>query len=117
CTTTSGRGGPCCGPPCAPTTASDSASSTRGWTCRSRPGSPMCSAPFFRPPSGERLGRFAGGWALPFPSRIAHVFRTFLRHRRAIVLAALLVLDGDQVVRILPAPVGTTAALAAAAPA
>jgi AcrR family transcriptional regulator len=60
----------------------------------------------------QRLGEFDAGMDLPFPSRIAHVFRTFLRHRRAIVLAALLVLDGDQVVRILPDPVGINAALA-----
>jgi AcrR family transcriptional regulator len=59
----------------------------------------------------QRLREFEPGWGLPAPARVAQVFRTFLRQRQAIVLAALLVLDGDQVVRILPDPEGTTARL------
>ncbi len=55
----------------------------------------------------QRLGDFEPGMGLPAPARVAQVFRTFLRHRRAVVLAALLVLDGDHVIRILPDPTGT----------
>lgn len=60
----------------------------------------------------QRLADFEPGLGLPAPARVAQVFRTFLHHRRAVVLAALLVLDGDQVVRILPDPEGTRTRLA-----
>src|SRR5262245_29625945 len=59
----------------------------------------------------QRVGDFEPGMGLPAPARVAQVFRTFLRHRKAVVLAALLVLDGDHVVRILPDPDGVRTSL------
>jgi AcrR family transcriptional regulator len=60
----------------------------------------------------QRLDDFESGMDLPAPARLSQIFRTFLHHRRAIVLASLLVLDGDQVVRVLPDPLGSHARLA-----
>lgn len=60
----------------------------------------------------QRLDDFEPGMDLPAASRVSQIFRTFLRHRRAIVLAAMLVLDGDPVVRVLPDPLGSHARLA-----
>lgn len=55
----------------------------------------------------ERMSDFAPGLGLPAPSRYERFFRTMLNHREAAVLAALLILDGDQGVRMVPNPEGT----------
>jgi AcrR family transcriptional regulator len=54
----------------------------------------------------QRMDDFEPAMDQPAPGRVAQIFRTFLRHRRAVVLAALLVLDGDNVARVLPDPRG-----------
>jgi AcrR family transcriptional regulator len=55
----------------------------------------------------ERMSDFEPGWGLPLAARIAAVFRTYMRHRRAVVLTTLLALDGDTLIRIVPDPEGT----------
>lgn len=50
----------------------------------------------------ERMRDLELGFSLPFRERYVRFVRTMLRHRRAVVLAALLVLDGDQGVRMDP---------------
>lgn len=50
----------------------------------------------------ERMREVRQGDALPLRQRYVRFFRTMLRHRRALVLAALLVLDGDKAVRLVP---------------
>lgn len=55
----------------------------------------------------ERMTAFRPGLGLAAPSRYERFFRTMLDHRQAAVLAALLVLDGDQGVRMIPDPDGT----------
>lgn len=57
----------------------------------------------------ERLDDFAPGQGLAAPSRYERMFRTMLNHRQAAVLAALLILDGDKAVRMVPNPDGTRA--------
>jgi AcrR family transcriptional regulator len=59
----------------------------------------------------ERLSDFAAGRGLAAPSRYERFFRTMLHHRQAAVLAALLILDGDPGVRMIPNPDGTRARL------
>jgi len=59
----------------------------------------------------ERLSDFAPGRGLAAPSRYQRFFRTMLNHRQAAVLAALLILDGDRGVRMIPNPDGTRARL------
>lgn len=56
---------------------------------------------------GERMTDFKPGRSLPAPFRYERMFRTMLAHRQAAVLAALLILDGDQAVRMVPSPDGT----------
>ena len=56
---------------------------------------------------GERISDFLPGLALAAPSRYERFFRTMLTHRQAAVLAALLILDGDEGVRMIPDPPGT----------
>ncbi|HET6953750.1 MAG TPA: TetR/AcrR family transcriptional regulator [Acidimicrobiales bacterium] len=60
----------------------------------------------------KRVGDFKPGMHLQAPARYAGFLRTFLRHRRAVVLAALLTLDGDTVVRMVPDPQGARLRLA-----
>ena len=55
----------------------------------------------------ERIGDFEPGWGLPLAARISRVFRTYLRHRRAVTLTTLLALDGDTLIRIIPDLEGT----------
>jgi AcrR family transcriptional regulator len=55
----------------------------------------------------ERITEFAPGLGMAAPSRYERFFRTMLNHRQAAVLAALLILDGDQGVRMIPNPAGT----------
>jgi AcrR family transcriptional regulator len=60
----------------------------------------------------QRIGDFEPAFGLPAPTRLATTFRTFLRHRRAVVLAALLALDGDPVARMIPDREGTRVRIA-----
>jgi len=60
----------------------------------------------------QRVGDFQPARDLPAPARYATFLRTFLGHRRAAVLAALLTLDGDTVVRMVPDPEGARRRLA-----
>jgi AcrR family transcriptional regulator len=55
----------------------------------------------------ERIGDFEPGFGLPLAARIARVFRTYLRHHRAVLLTTLLALDGDTLIRIIPDLEGT----------
>lgn len=55
----------------------------------------------------ERMTDFAPGQGMAAPSRYERFFRTMLNHRQAAVLAALLILDGDRGVRMIPNPAGT----------
>jgi AcrR family transcriptional regulator len=55
----------------------------------------------------ERMTDFRPGLSMAAPSRYERFFRTMLNHRQAAVLAALLILDGDQGVRMIPNPAGT----------
>jgi AcrR family transcriptional regulator len=55
----------------------------------------------------ERISDFAPGKSMTAPGRYERFFRTMLAHRQAAVLAALLILDGDQGVRMIPDPAGT----------
>jgi AcrR family transcriptional regulator len=55
----------------------------------------------------ERISDFLPGKAMAAPSRYERFFRTMLSHRQAAVLAALLILDGDRAVRMIPDPAGT----------
>ena len=55
----------------------------------------------------ERMTDFAPGLGMAAPSRYERFFRTMLNHRQAAVLAALLILDGDRGVRMIPNPAGT----------
>jgi AcrR family transcriptional regulator len=55
----------------------------------------------------ERIGDFEPGFSLPLAARIRLVFRTYLRHHRAVVLTTLLALDGDTLIRIIPDLDGT----------
>lgn len=55
----------------------------------------------------ERMSDFLPGNALPAPARYERFFLTMLHHRQAAVLAALLILDGDRGVRMIPDPEGT----------
>ena len=50
----------------------------------------------------QRLADFSPGFGLPAPERYERFARTALAHRQAIVLAMLLVLDGDRAVRMVP---------------
>jgi AcrR family transcriptional regulator len=50
----------------------------------------------------ERMRDFKLGLRLPFRDRYTRFVETMLRHRRAVVLSALLVLDGDKGVRMDP---------------
>jgi AcrR family transcriptional regulator len=50
----------------------------------------------------QRLADFAPGLGLPAAARYERLLRTALGHRQAIILALLLVLDGDTGVRIVP---------------
>jgi AcrR family transcriptional regulator len=50
----------------------------------------------------QRLADFAPGLGLPAAARYERLLRTALGHRQAIVLALLLVLDGDEGVQIVP---------------
>lgn len=59
----------------------------------------------------ERLRDFAPGRGLAAPARYQRFFSTMLQHRQAAVLAALLILDGDRGVRMVPDPEGTRARL------
>jgi len=54
----------------------------------------------------QRLADFAPGLGLSAGARYERFLRTALGHRQAIVLALLLVLDGDKGVRMVPDPVG-----------
>jgi AcrR family transcriptional regulator len=60
----------------------------------------------------QRLADFTPGFGLPAAPRYERFFRTTLAHRQAIVLALLLVLDGDPAVRMVPDPVGVCERLA-----
>jgi len=60
----------------------------------------------------ERLRDFVPNLPLPGRRRYTRFFRTMLGHRRAAVLAALLILDGDKNVRMIPDVAGTRARLA-----
>jgi AcrR family transcriptional regulator len=55
----------------------------------------------------ERIGDFEPGFSKPLAARISLVFRTYLRHRRAVTLTTLLALDGDTLIRIIPDLEGT----------
>ncbi|MDD9369047.1 MAG: helix-turn-helix domain containing protein [Acidimicrobiales bacterium] len=55
----------------------------------------------------ERISDFAPGKSMTAPGRYERFFRTMLTHRQAAVLAALLILDGDRGVRMIPDPAGT----------
>jgi AcrR family transcriptional regulator len=50
----------------------------------------------------ERMAEVNPGKWIPLPERWAHFFPAMLRHERAVVLAALLILDGDRNVRMVP---------------
>lgn len=50
----------------------------------------------------ERMGELRPGKWTPLPERYSRFLPAMLRHRQAVVLAALLVLDGDQHVRMIP---------------
>jgi AcrR family transcriptional regulator len=50
----------------------------------------------------QRLADFAPGQELPAAARYERLLRTALGHQQAIVLALLLVLDGDKDVRVIP---------------
>jgi AcrR family transcriptional regulator len=50
----------------------------------------------------QRFGDAAPGFGLPTAARYARFLRTFVAHRRAVVLAVLLALDGDESLRVLP---------------
>jgi AcrR family transcriptional regulator len=52
----------------------------------------------------QRLADFAPGLGLPAATRYERLLRTSLGHRQAIILALLLVLDGDSAVRTVPDP-------------
>lgn len=54
----------------------------------------------------ERLRALREGLRGPLRERYANFFRTMLHHRRAVVLSALLVLDGDKNVHLDPDPEG-----------
>jgi AcrR family transcriptional regulator len=54
----------------------------------------------------ERIRAFEPGLTMAAPSRYERFLRTMLHHRQAAVLAALLVLDGDRGVRMIPDPEG-----------
>ena len=54
----------------------------------------------------QRLADFAPGPGLSAAARYERFLRTALGHRQAIVLALLLVLDGDKSVRMVPDPDG-----------
>ena len=54
----------------------------------------------------QRLADFAPGLGLSAGARYERFLRTALGHRQAIVLALLLVLDGDKGVRMIPDPDG-----------
>jgi AcrR family transcriptional regulator len=54
----------------------------------------------------QRLADFAPGVGLHAAARYERFLRTALGHRQAIVLALLLVLDGDEGVRMIPDPDG-----------
>jgi AcrR family transcriptional regulator len=54
----------------------------------------------------ERILDFQPGQTLAAPSRYERFLRTMLHHRQAAVLAALLILDGDRGVRMIPDPEG-----------
>ena len=60
----------------------------------------------------QRLADFAPGAGMPAAARYERFLRTALAHRQAIVLALLLVLDGDRAVRMVPDPVGVRERLA-----
>jgi AcrR family transcriptional regulator len=60
----------------------------------------------------SRLRDFVPTLPLPTRARYTRFFRTMLGHRRAAVLAALLILDGDKHVRMIPDVAGTRARLA-----
>jgi AcrR family transcriptional regulator len=55
---------------------------------------------------GERMRDLREGTGRPMRERYASFFRTMLHHRRAVVLSALLVLDGDDRVRLDVDPEG-----------
>jgi AcrR family transcriptional regulator len=55
---------------------------------------------------GERLSDFEPGRGLAAPARYQRFFSTMLHHRQAAVLAALLILDGDRAVHMIPDPDG-----------
>jgi AcrR family transcriptional regulator len=50
----------------------------------------------------QRLADFAPGLELPAAARYERLLRTALDHRQAMILALLLVLDGDKAVRMIP---------------
>lgn len=50
----------------------------------------------------QRMSAFTPGHELPAAARSERFFRTTLDHRQAVVLAMLLVLDGDTAVRLMP---------------
>jgi AcrR family transcriptional regulator len=50
----------------------------------------------------QRMADFEPGYELAAPARFERFLRTTLDHRQAIVLAMLLVLDGDTAVRMMP---------------
>ena len=60
----------------------------------------------------QRMSDFSPGFGLPAPERYERFVRTTLAHRQAIVLAMLLVLDGDRGVRMVPDPAGVRDRLA-----
>ncbi|HEY8527768.1 MAG TPA: helix-turn-helix domain-containing protein [Acidimicrobiales bacterium] len=59
----------------------------------------------------ERIRDLELGASLPFHDRYLRMVRMMLRHRKAVVLAALLVLDGDSGVRMDPGQEGRRARL------
>jgi AcrR family transcriptional regulator len=54
----------------------------------------------------DRMRRLREGLRGPMRERYGNFFRTMLHHRSAVVLSALLVLDGDKNVRLDPDPEG-----------
>jgi AcrR family transcriptional regulator len=60
----------------------------------------------------QRLADFSPGFGLPAPERYERFVRTALTHRQAIVLAMLLVLDGDPAVQMVPDPAAVRERLA-----
>jgi AcrR family transcriptional regulator len=61
----------------------------------------------------ERMRDLREGLGLPYRRRYVRFLRTMLRHRRAVVLAALLILDGDKGVRMIVDPDGVRARMLA----